>query len=96
MNQQPLRRNNMERTTALDYVDGIEGAAAVVTEGTSSFSSEYLAGQYAFDAAREAGDGFADASIEAHLEFLADAGAAFNTSQAIKVAKQFVAAYEND
>lgn len=84
----------MKRSTALDYVDGIEGAAAVVTEGTSSFSSEYLAGQYAFDAAKQEGDGFAYESLVCHLECLADAGAAFDSGEAVKIAERFAASYE--
>lgn len=86
----------MNRTTALDYVDGIEGAAAVITEGTSSFDSDYIAGQYAFDAAREAGDGASEAELEAHLEAVAEAGAVFSHTKALEVAKKFVADHAND
>jgi hypothetical protein len=54
--------------------EGIEGV---------EFSSEQLAGQYAFSAAN-AGDYTVNAdALAGQLEFLSDAGAVFNTSAAI-------------
>jgi len=86
----------MKRSTAFDFADGIQGAAKAVTEGTSSFSSEYLAGQYAFDAALEAGDGLQYEDLVFHLQCLAEAGAEFDSGEAVKIAQRFVAAHEFD
>lgn len=69
------------RSNALDFASSIQHAAAIVTEGTAMFTPEELAGQYAADCAKQAGHPDAD-SIAAHLEFLADAGAKFNATQA--------------
>ena len=70
-----------------------ERAAEVVTNGTSMFTPEQLAGWYAFDAAREAGYGYDDANLTAHLEFIADLGAVFDQAGAIAAAHEFAAIY---
>lgn len=50
--------------------------------GADTREAEVMAGQYAWEAAKDSG--FTDdASIEAHLTFLADAGADFNFSSAL-------------
>ena len=84
----------MKRSIALDNAGSIEQAAAIVSEGTAFFSSNQLAGQYAFEAAKEAGDGFAYESLVFHLECLADAGADFDAVEAVKIAERFVADHE--
>jgi len=81
----------MIRSTVFDHLPNIEAAAEAVTEGTAMCSSEQLAGQWAFDAAKDAGCGFDAAYLEAHLDFLRDAGARFEPTQALQVAQQFAA-----
>lgn len=66
-----------------------ERAAEVVTNGTSMFTPEQLAGWYAFDAAREAGLGYCEANIEGHLDFIRDMGAEFNQVGALEAAREF-------
>lgn len=84
----------MRRSVILEQAGSVESAAAIVSAGTTFFNSDYLAGQYAFDAARQAGDGFAYESLVFHLECLAEAGAAFDSGNAVKIAQQFAAAHE--
>jgi hypothetical protein len=79
----------MERSTAFDFAGSIESAAQIVTEGTAFFSSEYLAGQYAFDAAELDGTFTVEDVLAAHLDFLAQAGAEFKKSEALKIAMEF-------
>lgn len=55
---------------------------AINEGGTSSFSGNELAGQYAYDAADDAGYGFDDANLDAHLDALTEAGAEFDYSEA--------------
>lgn len=76
------------RSTALDFAGTIERAAEIVTEGTAMFSPEQLAGQYAADAAKQAGHTTRD-DLAAHLEFLAGAGAVFDHAAALDAARQF-------
>lgn len=85
----------MDHTNALDFVGSIERAAEIVTEGTASFSPEYLAGEYAFIGARDGeGDVNDPYTLGAHLDFLAEAGAQFGYAEALKIAQQFAAAAE--
>jgi len=86
----------MNRSTALDFARSIEHAAEIVTEGTAMFSPEDLAGQYAFDAAREADWGLDSDTLKAHLGFLADAGGQFASSEALKIAEAFAAQHLAD
>lgn len=82
----------MDRSTALDFAGSIERAAEIVTEGTAFFTPAQLAGQYAFEAARDAGYGTDEETMEAHLEFLREAGATFDAAAAIEAAKAFAGA----
>ncbi len=77
------------RSTALDFAANIEHAAAIVTDGTAMFTPEALAGQYAADAAIQAGYTAPDC-LAAHLEHLADAGAKFDAAEALGVALGFI------
>lgn len=78
-----------ERSTALDFAGSIEAAAAIITEGTALFTPEQLAGQYAWDAAQQAGYGTDDETIIAHLDFLSEAGAKFDGGLALMCAIAF-------
>jgi len=64
--------------------------AGGVTEGVEGveFTAEQLAGEYAWQAAEEAGY-VDDDSLEGQLECLADAGADFSQSDALEHAKLF-------
>ncbi|ODN41114.1 hypothetical protein [Piscirickettsia litoralis] len=46
-------------------------------------TGDELAGQYAYDAADEAGYGIDEHNLEAHLELLSEAGAKFDHSKAM-------------
>ena len=78
-----------QRSTALDFAGSIDAAAAIVTEGTAFYTPEQLAGQYAFEAAEEAGYGTDDEAIIAHLDFLLEAGAEFDAGRALMCAVEF-------
>jgi hypothetical protein len=74
---------------AMRHATKLDAVVEMVNKGTCEgmegmeFSSEQLAGQYAFNAASN-GDYPVDAgSIAGQLEFLSDAGAVFNASAAI-------------
>jgi len=69
----------------------VEHAAEVITNGTSSFTPEQLAGWYAFDAALDAAFGFEDGNISNHLDFIRGVGANFDHSQAMIAARQYAA-----
>lgn len=72
----------------------------LVNEGTCEgmegleFTSDMLAGQYAWDAASTSGYAVDAESIEGHLEFLAGEGAKFNEAKALAHALDLVAASE--
>jgi len=81
-------------TNAITEAHSIEQVVSVINESNSGNSSEYfggsdtrdaevMAGQYAWEAAEEEGNP-SDASIEAHLYFLAEAGAEFDFYEAFK------------
>lgn len=77
------------RSNAFDFAASIQHAAAIVTEGTAMFTAEELAGQYAADAAIQSG--YTDAaSLATQLDYLADAGAKFDTAEALSVALRFI------
>lgn len=80
----------MDRSTALDFANGLEGAARIVTEGTAMHSPEELAGQYAFEAARAGGEGLPVEWPE-HLDSLEEAGAVFDRTRALAIAGEFAA-----
>lgn len=69
----------------------IEQAAALVTSGTAMFTSEQLAAQYAIQATREGEGNVNDAhDLEAHLNFLSEAGAKFDRYKAVQIAQETV------
>lgn len=81
-------------TNAITEAKSIEQVVEIINESKAGHASEYfggsdtrdaevMAGQYAWEAAEEAGY-TDDASIEAHLEFLADAGAEFDFRAALE------------
>lgn len=83
----------MTTSTILQNAHSNEEAAGIITAGTSFNTSEELAGQYAFDAAKSADYGFDDDTIEAHLDFIKDDGAIFEYSGALNVAKSLAKEY---
>lgn len=70
---------------ALNHATTLSAAVELINEGTCEgmegmeFTSEQLAGQYAYNAAVESGYIVDADAINAHLEFLADDGACFNS-----------------
>ena len=78
-----------DRSTAFDFAGSIEAAAEIVTEGTVFFTPEQLAGQYGYEASVEGCDEMPvlDDAIEAHMEFLKEAGAQFDAAAALAHAK---------
>jgi len=61
--------------------------------GTSSFSSNAIAGQYAANAAEDSDlsyDVVGDDLFSCHLDFLVEQGAAFDYRSALNVAKQYI------
>jgi hypothetical protein len=87
---------------AMRHATRLHAVVDIVNEGTfegmegMKFSSEQLAGQYAFSAAN-AGDYTVDAdALAGQLEFLSDAGAVFNTSAAIAHGLAIAAAIEEE
>ena len=66
-----------------------DGAAEVITRGTAFFTPDQLAGWYAFAAARDAGFGYDDETLDAHLEFIRSIGAKFDATRAIAEARKY-------
>jgi len=80
----------MEKSYLLQECKTISEAAKLVTNGTAMFTSEQLAGQYAFEAASD-GDDLSDDSLIAHLDVLLyDGDAEFDPTEALAIAKQWV------
>ncbi len=81
---------------ALASVNGVEGAAAAITDGTAMHTPDQLAGWYAFEADRDGnGAGLAGvtaAGMAAHASFIAEAGAEFDEDEAAAWARKFWAA----
>lgn len=73
--------NGIRNATSLDEAIALVNAGTCEGVEGIEFSSDQLAGQYAFEAARQQED-FSEESIEAHLEFLASAGAEFDAGAA--------------
>ena len=67
----------------------LERAVETISEGTSFYTPEQLAGWYAYEASREAGFGYDDDTLEAHLDVIRDAGAVFDQAGAIAAARGF-------
>jgi|TARA_R110000851_G_scaffold333472_1_gene513548 hypothetical protein len=82
---------NIFLSPAITNAHTLEEVVAHVNEGTCEgmegieFTSEMLAGQYAWEAAKQASDGepITAYSLEGQLEFLSDAGARFDEPKAI-------------
>lgn len=58
--------------------------------GGARFDADLLAAAYAFNAAKQAGYGYTDADIEAHLDTLVEYGAAFDYDAAKEIARAYV------
>lgn len=90
----------MKYSNVLDNCHTIKAAAETVTNGTSHFSSEELAGEYMFDAATDGGDDELDSvtenDLEAHGEFLVEAGAQFDMQKALSHAAAMLAEAKRD
>lgn len=77
----------MEISQALQNAQSIDDVVEIINEGgTSSYDSNEIASQYAYNAADEAGYGIDQANIEGHLDLLAEAGANFDYREAVKAA----------
>ncbi len=81
----------LQRSIALDFAGSLESAARIITNGTAMFTSFELAGQYAFEAARENGYGCTEEELGAHLDILQGAGAKFDYPRALAIARKFAA-----
>ena len=80
---------------ALQNAQSIEQVVEIINGGgTSEYSANEIAGQYAFNAADESGYDIDGASLDAHLEVIIDAGAKFDYSSALKEAKEWSAEAE--
>lgn len=77
-----------ERSNAMDFANGLQGAVEVITAGTALFSPAQLAGQYAFEAAKHGGEG-TPAEWAFHLDLLETEGAVFDRAQALLAARTF-------
>jgi hypothetical protein len=77
-----------ERSNAMDFANGLQGAVEVITAGTAFFSPAQLAGQYAFEAVKDGGEG-TPAEWATHLDHLESEGAVFDRAQALLVARTF-------
>jgi len=81
-----------DATTAEDVVQIINSGD--VCEGIEGieFTAEQLAGEYAFNAAKQSDYGAEECKLEAHLEFIRDLGADFDLESALDHAMLFVSA----
>lgn len=85
---------------AVAHAQTLESVVSLVNEGTCEglegmeFTPAQLAGQYAQSAAKDSGYPATSDSVEAHLEFLSDAGASFNFADAVAHAMAIQAATE--
>ena len=77
----------MEISQALQNAQSIDRVVEIINGGgTSSYSANEIAGQYAWQAADQAGYGIDRDNIDGHLGFLIDAGAEFDHAMAIEYA----------
>lgn len=87
-------------SNAVANATSIEQVVEIVNEGTCEgmegieFTSDMLAGQYAYDAAKTGADGepVTEHHIEGHLDFLREAGAEFDERAAIAHGMRIAAA----
>jgi len=85
----------MKNSTQLAECTSIEQVVDIINGDTSNLGSDYIAGEYAFDAAKENGFGLTEGNFDFHLDYLKDAGANFDSAEAIAVARQFAAELNN-
>ena len=83
--------NTIRNCSSLEQVVTVINGGAIVEgmEGVE-FTAAQLAGQYAFEAARDSGWAVDAAAIAAHLDILADAGAEFDHADAAEHAMALV------
>lgn len=92
--------NTVNISYAVQNAKTLNDVVEFVNEGTCEgmegmeFTSEQLAGQYAQSAAQESGYPVTADAVEAHLDFLSDAGAVFDTSGAVAHAMVIQAAIQ--
>lgn len=85
-------------SNAVANATSIEQVVEYVNEGTCEgmegieFTAKMLAGQYAYDAAKECVDKVTERDIEGQLEFLQEAGAEFDEQAAIAHGMKIAAA----
>ncbi|MGP9800522.1 hypothetical protein [Rheinheimera sp. NSM] len=80
----PAIENAYSITEVVEIVNAANRDEAIAYYGgTELRDGDQLAGHYAYDAAKNAGYGMEEADFEAHLEFLRDAGAVFNSTKAV-------------
>lgn len=89
--------NTIRNCSSLEQVITVINGGAIVEgmEGVE-FTPAQMAGQYAFEAARESGWPVDESALDAHLDFLAEAGAEFDRSGAIVHGLQLAAAANGD
>lgn len=82
-------------SNALQNAHSIDQVVELINSGSCEgmegieFSSEQLAGQYAWSCAKEAGYGVGKTEIEAQLELISEHGAKFDLNQALDLALKF-------
>ena len=81
----------VERSNAMDFACGLQGAVEIISAGTAFLSPAQLAGQYAFEAAKDGGEG-TPAEWAIHLDLLETEGAVFDRAQALHVARALASA----
>lgn len=81
-------------SNALQNAHSIDQVVELINSGSCEgmegieFSSEHLAGQYAWSCAKEAGYGVEENDLEAQLEIIAEQGAEFDLKKALEHALQ--------
>ena len=81
-------------SNALQNAHSIDQVVELINSGSCEgmegieFSSEQLAGQYAWSCAKEAGYGVEENDLEAQLEIIAEQGAEFDSKKALEHALQ--------
>lgn len=83
--------SKLEATCANTH--SLEDLVSVMNEegvfGLTAEEQNVLAAIYAYTAAKDAGYGLTEENFEGHLECLADAGAKFDTTQALRLAEDY-------
>ena len=78
---------SLTNSNSVDHVVNIINRDA--TEYDECYTSDYLAGQYAFESALDSGF-FDEDSLESHLDFISENGAKFDKVNALNFAKKFL------